>query len=66
MDPAERVDIDDLYVELTVLSYNAVKKYEDFLRGSKGSSIKLARAMRELRDFLPKEIGDHIGDHMDA
>ena len=66
MDPAERVDIDDLYVELTVLSYAAVKKYEDFLRESKGSSIKLARAMRELRDFLPKGIDIHIDDHMDA
>ena len=60
MDPAERVDIDDLYIELTVLSYRALMKYEAFLKGSKGSSIQLARAMRELRDFLPKDIGDHM------
>lgn len=58
MDPAERVDIDDLYVELTVLSYCAVQRYEDFLRGKKGSSIQLARAMKELREFLPTDIGD--------
>ena len=60
MDPAERVDIDDLYVELTVLSYRAVKRYEDFLRGGRGSSLKLARAMRELRDFLPADMDDHM------
>lgn len=58
MDPAERVDIDDLYVELTVLAYTAVQRYEDFLRSKKGSSIQLARAMKDLREFLPTDIGD--------
>jgi uncharacterized FAD-dependent dehydrogenase len=58
MDPAERVDIDDLYVELTVLAYTAVQRYEDFLRGKKGCSLQLARAMKDLKEFLPTDIGD--------
>lgn len=58
MDPAERVDIDDLYVELTVLAYVAIQRYEDFLKGTKGSSVLLARAMKDIREFIPTDIGD--------
>ncbi len=61
-DDIEPPDDDEIYIDLVVVSAMAVKAYEAFLKGSNGSSLTLARAMKELRDRLPNDIDDLMDD----
>ena len=56
------LDLDEQYIDLTVVAAFAVKAYEEFLKGSGGSSIRLARAMKDLRGKLPEDMDDLMDD----